>query len=103
MSLTANDRLNLIKDILRTHHLDGAASSSEYQQLYRTAQTLINDSNEQVTNANETLQAISDYSAKGMSLSGYDDHITENKDNLNSWLQTLNHNHPSKGWFAQRL
>ena len=87
MGLTTNDQLNLIKDILKTHHLDGAASSNEYQQLYRVAQTLMNNTD---FNANsDTLQAISDYSAKGMALSGYDEHLSENKDNLNSWIQTL--------------
>jgi len=87
MTLTPNDKLTLVKDILATHHADGVAHASEYEQLYRIVQNLLDDwdTSAQVT----TLQAIHNYCAQGLELTDYADHLTENKDNINIWIQSL--------------
>jgi len=87
MAITDQHKLGLILDILKTHHLDGVASQSEYEQLYRaTKNYLDNQTNNEHT---DTLKAVHDYSAQAMNLDGYDDHITSNQSNLESWVQSL--------------
>ncbi|GGE55184.1 hypothetical protein GCM10011391_37740 [Pullulanibacillus camelliae] len=87
MTLTPNDKLNLVKDILTTHHSDGVANASEYEQLHRIVQNLLKDSS--TTPQANTLQAINAYCSKGLELTDYNDHLTENKDNINTWIQSL--------------
>jgi len=87
MTLTLTDKLNLVKDILTTHHSDGIAHTSEYEQLYRIVQNLLSDRN---TSAQVTiLQAIDDYCSKGLALTDYTNHLTENKDSIAMWIHSL--------------
>lgn len=87
MVLNDEHKLGLIRDILKTHHLDGVASQSEYEQLYRTTKKWLE---RQTNNAyNDTLQAVHDYSAQAINLDGYDEHLSINKSNLETWVQSL--------------
>ncbi|WP_077614741.1 YtzH-like family protein [Caenibacillus caldisaponilyticus] len=88
MGLSDRDHIGLIRDILKAHHLDGAASQSEYEQLYRTTKRLLDGHRAGQADA-ATLQAIHDYSAKAIPLSAYDEHLSENKSNLETWINRL--------------
>lgn len=87
MTLTDQHKLGLILDILKTHHLDGVASQSEYEQLYRSTKQWLDG--QTPSEHSGTLQAVHDYSAEAMNMDGYDDHLTNNKSNLESWVQSL--------------
>jgi hypothetical protein len=87
MTLNDQHKRGLIHDILKTHHLDGVASQSEYEQLYRaTKKWLDGQATDDYTG---TLQAVHDYSAQAINMDGYDEHLSNNKSNLESWVQTL--------------
>ncbi|MGV3489002.1 MAG: YtzH-like family protein [Tuberibacillus sp.] len=87
MGINDQHKIGLILDILKTHHLDGVASQSEYEQLYRaTKHYLENQANNDYA---DTLKAVHDYSAQAINLDGYDDHINSNKSNLETWVQSL--------------
>ncbi|WP_051263253.1 YtzH-like family protein [Tuberibacillus calidus] len=87
MAINDRHKLGLILDILKTHHLDGVASQSEYEQLYRATKQYLDEIPDH--EHAETLRAIHDYSAQAMQMDGYDDHIHNNKENIASWVQTL--------------
>ncbi|MFC7393586.1 YtzH-like family protein [Scopulibacillus cellulosilyticus] len=87
MVLSKQHKLNLIRDILNSHHLDGAASAREYEQLHRSTESLMSEMADEPLNG--TLEAIHQYSRQGMQLKAYDTHLSDNKENFQSWLNQL--------------
>ncbi len=88
MVLSHNDQKNLIGDILKAHQQDGAARSSEYEQLYRSAASLLSPEAQTGLDVS-TIQAIQSYGEKGMQLDNYDGHLGDNKENFQTWIDSL--------------
>ncbi|WP_132746655.1 YtzH-like family protein [Scopulibacillus darangshiensis] len=88
MVLSHQHQMNLIRDIINSHQSDGTARLAEFEQLYRSANSLITQqqANHQL---NQTLQSISSYSEQAMNLNTYDGHLQNNKNNFQGWLDTL--------------
>ncbi|MBM7644875.1 hypothetical protein JOD45_001082 [Scopulibacillus daqui] len=87
MVLSQKHKLHLIRDILNTHHHDGSASVREYEQLHRSTESLLSETADEPIN--EILEAIHQYSKQGMALNTYESHLSDNKDNLQKWLNQL--------------
>lgn len=87
MVLTSHDKLNLIKDILNSHQFDGNPTLREYEQLFRSTNAIIN--NGETPELDGVLQAINTYSEQGMHMNHYDQHLNENMNNFNQWVQSL--------------
>lgn len=87
LGLTTDHHKQLLKDILNTHYGDGAATLSEYEQLYRSTNAMM--TTDEQTNLSNTIRAINGYSEIGMKLDGYDDHLNQNRGNLESWIEDL--------------
>lgn len=87
MTLSESHQKQLVRDILNSHYGDGAATQSEYEQLYRTTNAIMNSGTQDGLAG--TIKAINGYSETGMNLDGYSDHLNQNKDNLSTWIQDL--------------
>lgn len=87
MTLSSNHSMQLIKDILNAHYGDGAATQSEFEQLYRTTNVMMNTG--QYSDISNTIQEINGYSATAMTLDGYDNHLNDNMGNISAWIKDL--------------
>ncbi|TDQ39065.1 YtzH-like family protein [Aureibacillus halotolerans] len=88
MPLTANDKLRILRDILITHQMDHAASSSEHAQIQRIAKRLAQDT-AMPTESQTLLRDVLSYSELGASSMDQATHITSHEDKLNHWVSLL--------------
>ncbi|MFD1019092.1 YtzH-like family protein [Thalassobacillus hwangdonensis] len=90
MSLTVNDQLNMLYDLLTEQCEDGCGTVSECQQIARIVHSL---QSKQMDSRHETLTGhlpnIYDYGNNVQSTQQLDDHIRSNQPNLHEWISVL--------------
>lgn len=88
MTLSKEDRISLLKDILKNHNEDYCASKSEYQQANRLATQLKNEFGDDM-DTHDILQKIHGYCQKGHKCKDHNSHITEFSSDLTGWVEHL--------------
>ena len=88
MTISKENHITLLKDILSTHCQDCCGSSSQYEQASRIVDNLLVEfgQDEDIT---KVLSNIQNYCKKGSQLSYHTDHINENQTALSEWVQNL--------------
>ena len=89
MTLSVNDQLRLLHDLLDEQMIDSTGSIAEYQQIKRliqemTAKNKISD--EQLL---QLLPEIYNYGRQGEIAQSSSEHITSNVDNIESWKSAI--------------
>lgn len=89
MHLNHEHQLMLLNDILSEQHSECCGTESEYEQMERLIQSLLN--NEAVNeNLKPTLQNMYEYCQKGKNCFDYQMHIQSHKQDMSNWIQDLN-------------
>lgn len=88
MTIDTYQRVTLLSDILRSHQLDGTGTASEYEQAGRIAKTLLDDVSVD-GEIRRTLSNIQQYTSAGAQHSSPDQHILDNQNLLDEWVQSL--------------
>jgi uncharacterized membrane protein len=88
MTISKENQLSLLKDILSTHCQDCCATSSQYEQASRITENLLVEfgHDEDIT---KVLSEIQKYCKEGSHLSIHNEYINENQNALSSWVQHL--------------
>ncbi|WP_339228563.1 YtzH-like family protein [Oceanobacillus sp. FSL K6-2867] len=89
MTLSVNNQLTLLYDILDEQQADCCASVSEYEQIIRLVESMIK--NNSITNE-QLLKLLPDiyyYGRQGVSAQNLPDHITAHKKNMDDWINAL--------------
>lgn len=89
MSLTVNDQLMLLNDILGEHSEDCCGEVAEYQQIKRIVKNLMAKkqlSDEQLL---QLLPEIYNYGRQGEIAQNVPEHITTNQGNLENWMNAI--------------
>lgn len=88
MTISKENHITLLKDILSTHCQDCCGSSSQYDQASRIVDNLLVEfgQDEDIT---KVLSDIQNYCKKGAQLSYHTDHINENQTALSEWVRNL--------------
>ena len=87
--LNVHNQLTLLHDLLDEQITFKTVSMHEYKQIKRLVQTII--SNKEMDQELLTvLPQIYYYGIKGEVAHSYSDHIEENKNNIQKWLETIN-------------
>ncbi|GAA0433674.1 MAG: YtzH-like family protein [Bacillota bacterium] len=89
MTLNVNNQLTLLKDLLDEQKLDCCGNVSEYQQITRIVQSLMNNSNVTDKQLMQLLPEIHYYGKEGEKTQDIEQHITANNDNLNNWINAI--------------
>jgi len=88
MCLTIHNQLTLLHDLLDEQIRLKSVSVNEYKQIKKLVQTMT--TNKKIE---KELQAILPeiycYGIKGEQVSSFDDHITDNEQNIQQWLQLI--------------
>ncbi|MCF6138328.1 YtzH-like family protein [Pseudalkalibacillus berkeleyi] len=91
MPLQVTDQLSLLMDILRSHQLDQCGSNSECAQIQRLTNSLLQNPQTPLE-LRETLTSIQTYSQGGNSAPSVDQHVMGYQNELNQWMNVLEHN-----------
>lgn len=89
MTLTVADQLNLLHDLLDEQILESSGSVSEYQQIKRLVKTLIATNNISDEQMLQLLPEIYHYGLKGEVAQSLSEHITTNKENIETWKNAI--------------
>ena len=89
MTISKENHLSLLKDILSTHCQDCCATSSQYKQASRITDNLLVEFGHD-EDIKKVLSEIQKYCNEGSQLSIHNDYINENKNDLTNWVQHLN-------------
>jgi len=89
MTLSVNNQLTLLHDILDEHHLDRSASIAEHQQLKRLVQAIMDNNHISDEQLLQYLQEIYHYGQQGENASSQTDHISSNKNNIVNWISAI--------------
>lgn len=89
MTLTVHNQLTLLHDLLDEHVSHKNGNVAEYQQIKRLVQSLT--ANHQISNDQliQLLPEIYNYGLQGEIAQSLSDHITDNKDNIETWKQII--------------
>lgn len=88
MYLTVNNQLTLLHDLLDEHMTYKSVSTDEYRKIKKLVQTMI--ANKEMDSKLLTiLPEIYYYGIKGEVAHSFDEHITENENKIQQWLETL--------------
>jgi len=89
VTLTVHNQLTLLHDLLDEHVSHNNGSVAEYQQIKRLVQSLI--ANNQVSNDQllQLLPEIYNYGLQGEVVQSLPDHITDNKENIETWKNII--------------
>ncbi|WP_096269735.1 YtzH-like family protein [Paucisalibacillus globulus] len=89
MSLTVNNQLELLMDLLDEQQSECCAQISEYQQIKRLVKSMM--ANNTITDEQllQLLPEIYNYGRQGESVQNHEEHITSNKDNINNWISAI--------------
>ncbi|MFC3040161.1 YtzH-like family protein [Virgibacillus xinjiangensis] len=89
MALTVNNQLSLLYDLLDEQQVDGYGQASEYQQIVRLVQSMME--NDQLTDEQLTqlLPEIYNYGKQGESTKDTTAHITSNRQNIGNWTNII--------------
>lgn len=88
MPLNHSDQLNMLKDILSEHLSDSNGTVSEYEQMDRLVKSLL-DNDGISEEMKQQLQEIQSYSEIGKQSMDSQEHIFENQNNLNQWIEGM--------------
>ncbi|GAA0600481.1 hypothetical protein GCM10009001_16110 [Virgibacillus siamensis] len=94
MTLTLNNQLRLLQDILSEQNEDCCGEISEYQQIKRLVQAMMADgtiSDEQLL---QLLPEIYNYGRQGEIAHNDAEHITANKEKINTWVDAIQQINP---------
>ncbi|MFD2630476.1 YtzH-like family protein [Oceanobacillus kapialis] len=86
MSLTTNDQLALLLDLLDEQSGECCGNVSEYQQIKRLVHSMLKNDQLNGTQLAEVLPDIYDYSNQGERVTNVPEHITAHQDNLAQWI-----------------
>ncbi|SHF80477.1 YtzH-like family protein [Ornithinibacillus halophilus] len=92
MSLTVENQLSLLMDILDEQQQDCCAEVSEYQQIKRLVKSML--ANNSITDEQllQLLPEIYNYGRQGENVQNMEEHITTNKENINQWINAISLN-----------
>lgn len=88
MPIDQNHQLAILTDILRTQHLDCYATGSEYEQIARLANHLLQH-NHVPAGMRDTLKLIHHYGVLGTQNNVSELYVHQNQGQLNEWVETL--------------
>lgn len=89
MTLTVNNQLTLLHDILDEQIADSSGSIAEYQQIKRLVQAMISKNNITDEQLLQLLPEIYNYGLQGEIAQSLPEHITTNKDNIENWKSAI--------------
>lgn len=89
MTLSVNDQLTLLHDLLDEQMIEHAGSVAEYQQIKRLIQEMI--AKNKITNEQllQLLPEIYNYGRQGEIAQNLSEHITTNVDNIELWKHAI--------------
>ncbi|PAV30110.1 hypothetical protein CIL05_06500 [Virgibacillus profundi] len=89
MSLTVNNQLTLLHDLLDEQNLDSIGNISEYQQIKRLVSSML--ANNRITDEQllQLLPEIYNYGRQGENAQNVPEHITTNKQNIENWISAI--------------
>lgn len=89
MTLTVNNQLTLLHDLLDEQNIDCNGSIAEYQQIRRIVKSIIRKNNITDEQLLQLLPEIYNYGRQGEKARNMPEHITANKENINNWISTI--------------
>ncbi|MEN2769190.1 YtzH-like family protein [Ornithinibacillus xuwenensis] len=89
MSLTVQNQLSLLLDLLDEQQSECCAQVSEYQQIKRLVKSMM--ANNTITDEQllQLLPEIYNYGRQGESVQNHEEHILSNQANLNQWISAI--------------
>ncbi|OZU89581.1 hypothetical protein CIL03_00060 [Virgibacillus indicus] len=89
MTLTVNNQLTLLLDLLDEQQLDSSGNVSEYQQIKRLVKSML--ANNSITDEQllQLLPEIYKYGQQGENTQNVPEHIQENEQNINNWISAI--------------
>ncbi|AIF43158.1 YtzH-like family protein [Virgibacillus sp. SK37] len=89
MTLTVQNQITLLYDLLDEHSGEHLGNISEYQQIRRLVKSLL--ANQEISNDQlvQLLPEIYNYGLQGESASSVTEHISANKQNIENWVNVL--------------
>lgn len=88
MTISKENHITLLKDILSTHCQDCCGSSSQYAQASRIVDNLLVEFGQE-EDIKTFLSDIQNYCKQGSQLSYHTDHINENQKEISNWVDRL--------------
>ncbi|MDF2557116.1 MAG: hypothetical protein K0R71_944 [Bacillales bacterium] len=88
MTISKENHITLLKDILSTHCQDCSGSSSQYAQASRIVDNLLVEFGQE-EDIKKVLSEIQNYCKQGTQLSYHTDHINENQTAISKWVEHL--------------
>lgn len=89
MTLTINNQLRLLHDILSEQTEDCCGEISEYQQIKRLVQAMMANNSISDEQLLQLLPEIYNYGRQGEIAQNDAEHITTNKDNIETWVSAI--------------
>jgi len=89
MTLDVNHQLTLLHDLLDEHHLELDGQVAEYQQIKRLIKSLMANDSVQDEQLAQLLPEIYNYGLKGENAQNQNEHISENKTNIEQWKSAI--------------
>jgi len=89
MGLSVNDQLTLLFDLLDEQSGESTATPSEYQQIARLVTSMLDNQTIQDSEVLNILPQIYEYGKQGENASNITDHITNNQQNIKSWISAI--------------
>ncbi|UOQ86334.1 YtzH-like family protein [Gracilibacillus salinarum] len=89
MSLTINNQLDLLHDILSLHAEECCGSTSECEQISRIINSLQQNPSLPKNDLSQILDGINQYGSQGANSANLDDHITSYQSDIKQWLQVI--------------
>lgn len=89
MTLSVNDQLRLLHDLLDEQMLDNSGSIAEYQQIKRLIQKITADNKITDDQLLQLLPEIYNYGRLGEIAQNSPEHITSNIDNIEDWKNAI--------------
>ncbi|MBD1223876.1 YtzH-like family protein [Virgibacillus halodenitrificans] len=89
MTLTVQNQITLLYDLLDEHSGEHFGNISEYQQIRRLVKSLL--ANQEISNDQlvQLLPEIYNYGLQGESASNAAEHISANKESIENWVNVL--------------
>lgn len=89
MTLTVHNQLRLLHDILSEQTEDCCGEIAEYQQIKRLVQAMIANNSISDEQLLQLLPEIYNYGRQGEIAQNDEEHITTNKDNIDTWVSAI--------------
>lgn len=89
MTLTINNQLTLLHDLLDEQNIARNGSTAEYQQIGRIVKSIMGKSNITDEQLLQLLPEIYNYGKQGENAQDTPEHIIANKENINNWISAI--------------